>query len=520
MIGIERIEIDRSQVLRPPEGESYGMVLNVPYGPIVPTYIDSEGLLMSYFTPAGTPDPTYKDYYEAIVLLKQAPILACRPQGDALYGGVTVENTGSGYEVAPLVAGVADPNAYTFPSNLVQFAILGAEPSAANNNYSVEISASTTQVAYTFDIDLYYDSEFVANFNVSLRRVKDAFGNSVYIEDVISGRSDIQVVVNTEADLTVMPVYTVSEVSFGSGSTNTTFDSTALIAAWQPFKQYNKYFTHFLVDTSCLSLVGKEVIDIAEANWYQHAFLGAPSIKATNARATEELNTWKTSTLDYRDVNGTDLNVNSDHASLYAVWGKVSDNYNGTTLWISPVSTAAARRAYTNKAISFSQAACGLNAGRGTTNDFIEMEQDSSGVVDELGNKQINTITYTPGGKCVWNEWTLQTSHSNTSYQSHRTLFNTLEENIEALLLTFVFTDNNATTRNDITSILNSYLKPMVGVHLEAVEVRCDETNNPASLINLRKMKVQVAVIPYAKANKIIFEFIHSRSGVTLSEVF
>jgi len=527
MIGIERTEIDRSQVLRPVSGSAFGMVLRVPYGPLVPTYIDTEGDLLQFFSVQDSrgrfkPSPTYKDYYEAMILLKQTPLLACRPQGDALYGGVFVEKTKTGNTVEGLAAGIADINNYSFVDNEVQFILVGANPSADNNNYSVEIVASTSEVDNTFDINLYYNDVLQESFNVSLVSTQtDGFGNSVYIENVLANRYDIQVIVNSASDLTVLPTYTGSAVSFASGVTVTTLGTTSVVtAAWDYFKEFNKYYTNYLVDTSCNAVIGKYVIDIAETNWYQHVFLGAPSIKSTNPRSTELLNTWKTTTLNYRDINGSLLNVNSDHVSLYGVWGEVSDTYNDTTVWISPVSTAAARRAFTNNNIGFSQAACGLNLNRGVANDFIRLEQDVQTVVDDLEEKQINVLTYTPGGKCIWNERTLQTSYSNTSFQSHRVLFNTLEENIESLLLTYVFTDNNDITRNELVSILRSYTDPMIGIHVEDIEVKCDSSNNPPSLVNQRKMKVQVACIPYAKANKIVFEFIHTRSGVSLTEVF
>jgi hypothetical protein len=522
MIGIQRTEIDRSQVLRPISGEYFGMVLQVPYGPLDPTPIASEVDLMNYFTTEGKPNPLYKDYYEAIVLLKQTPLLACRPQGDALFGGVEVENGALTANTAvPLATGATSIGTFTFTSDDVQFAIFATNPSADNNNYSIEIEATSSEVANTFDLKLYYNSSLLETFNVSLVvGQKDGFGNSVYIEDVIKDRYDIQVVVNPEADLTILPAVVSTEVAFGGGVTITDFSDTSdTIAAWNKFQSYNENYTHYLVDCSCNYTIGKAVIDIAEANWYQHPFLGIPSIKSTNKKSTEVLNTWKTKALNYRDVNGTELNVNNDHGSLYGVWGEVSDNYNNTTVWISPVSTAAARRAYTNRNIGFSQAACGLNLNRGVSNDFIRLEQDVSTIVDDLEAKQINVLTFTPGGKAIWNERTLQTAYTNTSFQSHRILFNTLEENIENLLVTFVFTDNNEGTRSNLTSLVDDYLRPMKGVHLDDYLVKCDTDNNPATLIAQRKMKIQVAVIPYPKANQIVFEFIHTRTGVSLEEL-
>ena len=527
MIGIERIEIDRSQVLNPVSGNYFGIVLQVPYGPITPQGFSTEGTFLEAFSIPDKsghylPDPKYKDYYEALVLLKQTPILACRPQGDALFGGVLVEDATTGNTVSGLGTGIASVDNYTFPNTDTQFIIAGADPSADNNNYSIEILPTISEIDNTFLLKLYYKDVLQNSWDVSLVSTqKDDFGNSVYIEEVLKNRSDIQVRVNSNADLTILPYYTSSAVNLSGGITISNFSDTSdIISAWNNFKDFNKYYTNYLVDTSCNEVIGKAVNDIAVDNWYQFVFLGAPSIKVSNSKATEELNTWKTSVLAYRDIDGVLLNISSDHSGLFVNWGEVNDNYNNTTVWVSPVSTAAARRAFTNKNIGFSQAAAGLNAGRGITNDFIQLEQDPQSIADELEQKQINILTYSPGGKVIWNERTLQTKYSNTSFQSHRILFSTLEENIESLLITFNFTDNNETPRSELSNLIADYITPMIGVHLYDAEVKCNSDNNPPSLINQRKMKVQIAVIPYAKANKIIFEFIHTRTGVSLSEVF
>jgi hypothetical protein len=522
MIGITRTEIDRSQVLRPTTGSAFGMVLQVPYGPLTPTYVNTEGDFLQFFSPAGDPDPDYKDYFEAMILLKQSPLLINRPQGDALYGGVKVDKAATGNVVAAISSGIADPSSYTFPDNDVQFVLIGSNPSADNNSYSIKIQDTTSEVSNTFNIELYYNGVLQDTFNVSLVRTQtDDFGNSVYITEILKDRSDIQAIVNTSSDLTVLPQTNDTAVSLGGGVTITSFaDTSYTTAAWDYFKEFSKYYTNYLVDCSCNYTIGKYVDGIAQVNWYQHVFLGAPSTKQTNPNASQTLTAWKTAALGYRNINGALLNLNSDHSSLYANWGEIQDNYNNTTLWISPVSTAAARRAFTNSNIGFSQAAAGLNRNRGVTNDFIRLEQDVQTIVDDLEEKQINVLTYTPGGLCIWDERTLQTRYSNTSFQSHRILFNTLEENIEALLLTFAFTDNNEDTRAELKGIVDSYILPLIGTHVEDIESKCDAENNPAWLRNLRQMKLQVACIPYPKANRILFEFIHTRSGVSLTEVF
>lgn len=524
IIGIERIERDASQVVEPAGGEAHGIVLQVPFGPIVPALITNPEDLFTFFTPEGIPDPTYKDYYEAEILVKQAQLIAVRPQGDALFGGVTVEETGTGNATEALDTpsggvGIQNPNSYTFADNLKQFVIISADPSADNNNYSVKILATTSEVANTFDIDLLYKGSLVANFNVSLVRTQlDGFGTSVYIEEVIKQRSDIQVIVNTSADLTVLPEFNSSAVTFGGGVTITDFSNTAdTIIAWNFFKEFNRYYTHYLVDTSANAVIGKAVESIARVNFYQHVYCAAPSIKSSNARATETLNTWLTGVLDYRDINGIDLNLNSDHISLHANWGEVPDTVNNTTVWISPAAAFAARKAYTLQNISISEAAVGPNENRGVASEFIQLEQDPTELNDQLDSKQINFLTYSSAGILCWGERTLQTFLSNTSYISHRTWFNFLEESIENVLFTFVFTDINEGTRATVRSLVESFTDPQIGPHAEDIQVRVPRDD---ALAALRKFKVQVAVIPFPKANKIIFEFIHSKAGTDLNEVF
>lgn len=518
--GITLKEKDRSQVIRPINAAPFGCVLQVPYGPLTPTYIGSKAQLIEYFAPGGKPDPSYKDYWEALILLEEAPLLACRPKGDAAYGGVWLRSSATGNSHESFSVGITDPSTVTFPDNEVQFTIIGANPSTNNNNYSVVLSESSLEVNDSFDMSIYYNGTLETTFTVSLLKRVDGFGNSIYIEDVLDGRSDVQVVVNTDADLTILPKTDDTEISLASGANISSFsDETYTTAAWSYFEQFNKYYTNNLVDFSCNAVIGKYVNTIANANWYQIHWAGAPSVKASNPRTEEAFNTWKQSVLDYRDVGGTDLNLNSDKTTLWANWGKVSDIYNGRYVWVSPVSAAAARRAFTDRVLSFSQASTGLNENRGAVNYFVELEQDPSTVTLEMEAKQINVITYTPQGMALWNERTLQTEYSNTSFISHRQLFNRLEENIENTLLRYVFIDNNQDERDRYTGLIRDYLRPMVGVHVDSYIVKSDSENNPPELVNQRKMLLQVGVIPYPKANEITFEFIHSRSGVNLREV-
>jgi len=523
IIGVTTIERDASQVLNPLGGNVFGAVLQVPYGPTTPIYINSPDLFLDYFTPEGKPFPRYKDYYEALLFLNQSPMYLCRPQGDAIFGGVRVYEDVSGNENQGLdvMSGgnITDPNNYAFSGDSSLFIILGADPSADNNNYSVKIAASSlSEIDDTFDIQLYYKAVLQETFTVSLKNIKDDFGFSLYIEDVIKDRSDIQIIVNPNRDEDAVPLTNSSAVSFTGGVNITSFASTSVTtAAWDNFKAYNKYKVDHILDFSCNSTIGKYVINIATTNFFQHAYVGVPSIKATNPRSTETLNTWQTKVLDYRDVQGVELNVNNDHGSLICNWGRVSDPYNDTTVWISPVSAYVSRKAYTMKNISISQAAVGVLANRGVINDFIELEQDPSSIYKTLDQNQINIITPTPSGNAAWNERTLQVRYSNTSFISHRTYFSYLEYNIEQALFTYVFTDINDGARADVRDLIKGFTDPEIGINAEDIQVRVPKDD---ALANQRKMKVQVAVIPYAKANEIIFEFIHSRQGVSLSEIF
>lgn len=524
VIGIERVEIDRSQAIRQVSGDTAGTVLQVPFGPIRPTVIKGgdEETFLKLFAENAIPNPDYKDYYEAMIMLKQGGLLVCRPQGDALYGGVQVKKIGTGNDPVALVTGFSDPSTYTFASANVQFVMFGADPSALNNGYSIQVKATTAGVANAFEIDLYQNGIFLQNFLVSLKKTQtDNFGNSIYIETVLNGRLDVNVIVNTAADLTVLPQFNTSPTttSFGGGTTITTFATPSITnTAWHNFYEFNKYYAHILADLSCNATIGAYVNGIALANWYQIAYVGAPSIKASNPMAREDLATWFNTMEAYRDANGVQLALNSDHATLCANWGTIRDNYNNGLVWISPVSSFVARKLFTLASIGVSQAAVGANANRGLVDHFVELEQDVSSVIDDLMAIQVNPVTYSPAGKVVWGEWTLQIKFSNTSFVSHRYYFNYLQENIERNLFDFVWTDINAEVRGDLVRFVRTFTDPEIGVNASEIEVRCPDD---PSLEQQRKLKVQVAVRPYAKANKIRFEFIHAGpGGISLSEVF
>jgi hypothetical protein len=517
-IGIKRIEIDKSQVIAEAAGEVFGMVLRVPFGPLKPTLFSNVETFIDAFSNNGKPDPAFRDYYEAQIVLTQAPILACRPQNDALFGGVYIEDENSATPLTEGVGtGIADPDNMVFPDDDKQAAILGANPSAENNNFSLKVVASKSQVANTFNIELYEDSVLIQDFNVSLLETQlDGFGNSVYIENVLAGRTDIRVVVNSAADLTAAPAIDTTAVAFDGGVTITAYDVASMTASWNQFKEYKKYYTHYLVDTSGLSAVAKAVLAVADFNFFQMVYTAAPSIKSTNKNSTESLSTWKTAMDTYRDTSGTELNVNSDHISLCANWMRINDTSNSTTVWVSAACAFAARKAFTMNQISISQAAVGANANRGSVQEAIELEQDPTSIVNALRDNQINCLTYSPAGIVCWNETTMQVAFTNTSFVSHRTFFYILEEGIENALFFYVFTDISDDERASLESFVRSYTDPFIGEHAEDIQVRVPKDD---ALAAQRKMKIRVAVIPYPKANEIVFEFIHSKAGVDLSEL-
>jgi hypothetical protein len=163
---------------------------------------------------------------------------------------------------------------------------------------------------------------------------------------------------------------------------------------------------------------------------------------------------------------------------------------------------------------------------RAPANDVLSGVKALTAVVDDaqhgiLNPLHINCLRLLPGrGIRVYGARTLS-SDPEWRYLNVRRLVSMIEEAVEDASQWAVFEPNNQVLRQALTFSLNGFLNALWrqgalagDVPEAAYQVKCDEDNNPSTVIDSGQIIAEIAVAP-----TIPFEFIHFRLGRTVEAV-
>jgi hypothetical protein len=133
---------------------------------------------------------------------------------------------------------------------------------------------------------------------------------------------------------------------------------------------------------------------------------------------------------------------------------------------------------------------------------------------DSLEPAGINPIIKRNGYVMIYGDRTAyQTVNSDLSFLHVREILNLIEAQCRTVLDNYVFTYNTATTRAEIVSRINPILSAMKDSDaLARYEIQCDETNNPADVINEKFCIVDIGVWINQNMEKIVTRITLNRS--------
>ena len=203
----------------------------------------------------------------------------------------------------------------------------------------------------------------------------------------------------------------------------------------------------------------------------------------------------------------------SSHAAMYYPWINIPDplNRNRPKL-IPPCGHVAGRFAFTDRTENVGKAPAGVIRGQLTFITGIERVL-SKGDMDQLYPAQINYIRSDASvGTCIFGNKTLQVVGDFTDVNVRRLFINLAKEQYVGLL-DLLFENVGPSTWAIITARLNSYLsnKFIDGVigsgvtdATQAFKVICNETNNPPSIQQAKRIEIDEFIKPNIAA-----EFIH-----------
>jgi hypothetical protein len=381
------------------------------------------------------------------------------------------------------------------------FTINAANAGAWGNN--IKVSVTVPGADGSFIVTVKDGTTTVETFSVSRSTTKkDGFGRSMYIEDVINNQSSYIRVDDTTA---VGPHVAVTDVALTGGADDTIAPTDAQVnTGWDMFAVKEDIEISLLINGGWdTTTVQTKMITLAETRKDCFAILDVPDTETTVANMVTYVS--------------TTLNQNSSFAAIYAGWPYIYDQYNDKYLYVPPSGYVAAVYANTADVSEVWYAPAGVRRGvlrvLGVSKVFSEGERDT------LYSARINPIQNFVGeGIQVYGQKTLQSSASALDRVNVRMLMIDLEKAISRSLRPFVFEFNDQFTRENITSVISTYMdniKSRRGVY-DYLCV-CDDTNNTAAVIDQNKLIVDLYVKPVRVAEFIQLNAIITASGVNFT---
>lgn len=426
----------------------------------------------------GDPSPDNPSMYAALAFLERGKrLLVARAINDAVKSTLTVDDV----QGSPVLA----------------FTVNSKNEGSWGNNLTISTSAS---VADVFMLTVKLSGSTVEEFEVTRNPLaKNGFGQSIFIEDVINAQSIyIDIVDNAANPYTGADVETITDSAMTGASDDTVAPTDGMInTEWDRFAVKEEVEVSLLINAGWGTIaVHNKMITIAESRKDCFAILDFAAADKDAA--------------DMITYAGTTLNANTSYAAIYAGWVYIYDQYNDKYLYAPPSGYIAGVFANTAQVSEVWYAPAGVR--RGVMNVLGVETVWSEGDRDSLYTAKINPIqNFTGEGIQVYGQKTLQTAASALDRVNVRMLMITIEKALERALRPFVFEFNDTFTRDNIASIINSYMEDIKvrrGVYDYLAVV--DESNNTAQVIDQNKLIVDLYVKPTRVA-----EFIQMNAVIT-----
>ena len=140
---------------------------------------------------------------------------------------------------------------------------------------------------------------------------------------------------------------------------------------------------------------------------------------------------------------------------------------------------------------------------------------------DILYKRAVNPIFTQPGrGTVLFGDKTFTTTGSSFNRINVRRLFIAIRGAIGAFAENVLFEQNDAATRASFVDAVEPYLRSVVGGRgITEFSIVCDETNNPAAVVDANEFVADIYVRPIASINFIQLNFVSVRGSSSIAEV-
>ena len=217
--------------------------------------------------------------------------------------------------------------------------------------------------------------------------------------------------------------------------------------------------------------------------------------------------------LSYRNALGT----STSFGVMDMNWKYYYDRYNDVYRWIPCNSDVAGLMAATTEAWD---SPAGFNRGQLKNTVKLAWNPNKS-ERDELYRNNINTVVRFQGdGVVLYGDKTLQAKPSAFDRINVRRLFNFVNRTMKRTARYVLFDVNDAITRANFINMVKPLFEDIKGKRgLIDYEIICDETNNPASVIDANRLVCTVRLQPTRSTNYIDINIVADRTSETVVEI-
>ncbi len=372
----------------------------------------------------------------------------------------------------------------------------------------------------------------VETFYCAVSDIVDSQKNSLFVEDVINGSSKY-IYVKAPRSTTLDTIYAVPTSASAYYKTPTGTDENGTYVRYSSLatlgggavgngistnsNDWSIFQNRTAVDVDVL--LGTEVA--STAGGMSTAKFKVTKVAAYRKDCFANVQSHNPSKYKAQDIKTAELYGYSapSYVGLAAGYSTVYDSYNSKNVWLPNVifMTQVDLRRLT-AGVPW-EAPAGTDVGIVSVNEqfyrFTEPEMDM------LSGSNINYLAYKRGyGFVVWGQRTANLKAEATNRKNVRYNLLYIQKNIENMLNQFIFTTNTAQTRNRAASLGDTFLggvKAKGGLY--DYMLVCDESNNPASIIDNNEMNYDVYVKPTKTDEYINFNTIIARTGDSFDTV-
>lgn len=348
----------------------------------------------------------------------------------------------------------------------------------------------------------------IEDYTYSLNQEVNAFGESLYYEDIFENNPYIQVKVNVDFEDEINNLPTdVFDLTGGYRVSPTTGDITE---AWKVFENVMSYPVRIFID--CFGSQATTINSIIDTyNEYAKCFVGLPF----GNKGADSLISAKES-----------IGVNNKNTFYYGNWEFIRDDYNNSKAWVSNIGYIAgqwAKSIIESEGTGFITAA-GEGLGQISGWSHIKMETESFSKNDylKLDTKNVNILVFDKQyGLMIVGDKTSQTTTSDTSYIKNSFGYDYIIENVVKLVLeSKVWKHNNDLTRLLAKSQAELIVNPLVSRGwLREVMVKCDSENNNDAILAQNKFVLEIFEKVTPNVQRILFNFIQVGQTQTITEI-